>query len=72
MRSQEIDYQDGPYQMTPGENRNPKTVSLRRPPNEETLEVALLCFVNSKVNLCDRSGENEQNGRCQTGKGQCK
>ena len=42
-------------QMTAGKNRNPETVALRRPPDEEALEIALLRFPNSEMNLGDRA-----------------
>src|ERR1043166_6671447 len=56
--------------MAAGKNRNAKTAALRRPPDEEALEVTLLRFPNPEVHLRDRAGEHKGLGRGQAANGQ--
>jgi hypothetical protein len=53
-----------------GENGKFYAPTFRWPPNEETLEVALLRLVNPEMDLCECARENERHPRGQTDDGQ--
>src|SRR5262245_24048284 len=60
----EIHEQDGPDEMASRENGNYKS-TIGWPPYKEALEITLLGFMNSEVNLRERAGENQHHGRYQ-------
>ena len=62
----QIDEQHRADEVAPGEDRNLETATLRRPPDEQTLKIALLRFVNAKMNLGNRAGKDERHGRSET------
>ena len=66
VRRDQIDEQDCADEMSAGKNRNLETATFRRPPDEQTLEIALLRFVNAEMHLRDCAGEDEDHGRGQT------
>src|SRR5437762_2613925 len=65
VRREQIDEQDCANEMAARENRNLKTVSFRRPPDEKALEITLLRFPNSQMHLGNRSRENQHHSRDQ-------
>ena len=59
----EIHQQDRADEMAAWENWNFKTRTFRRPPNQQALEITLLRFMNSEMNLRQRACENERHSR---------
>ena len=59
VRGDQIDEQDCTDEMPAGKNGKLEPATFRRPPNEETLEVALLRLVNPEMDLCECAGKNE-------------
>src|SRR5690349_11318849 len=59
MRCDKIHQQDGADEMATRKNRNLETATFRWPPHEHTLEIALLCLVDAKMNLRDGAGKNQ-------------
>ena len=55
-----------PMRCPPGKDRNLETATLRRPPDEETLKIALLRFVNAEMNLGNSAGKDKHHGRGET------
>ena len=66
VRGDQIDEQDCADEMPAGKNGKLETATFRRPPDEQTLEVALLRFVNPEMNLRECAGEDERHARGQT------
>src|SRR4051812_18685287 len=53
-------------QMAAWKNRQPETSGVSGPPDEHALEIALLSFVNTEVNLGYRTSKNQYHRRSQT------
>src|SRR3954470_24382179 len=53
-------------QMAARKNRQPEATGVSGPPDKHALEIALLGFVNTKVNLGDRTSKNQYHRRSQT------
>ena len=66
VRRDQIDQQHGADKMAAGKNRNFKAAAFRRPPDEQTLEIALLRLMNTEMNLGERAGEDQRHRRGQT------
>jgi len=66
VRGDQIDKEDRANEMPAGENRKLEMISIRRPPNKETLKVSRLGLVNSEMNLGQRASKDERHCRCQT------
>src|SRR6516162_10237092 len=66
MRRDQINQQHRADEMATRENGKFHAPTLCWPPNEETLEVTLLRFVNAEVHLRQCTGENECHPRRQT------
>ena len=60
VRGDQIDQQHSADEMSARENRNSEAAPFRRPPNQHALEITLLCFMNSEMNLRQRAGENKR------------
>ena len=59
-----------PMRWPPGKNGILKPCSLRRPPDEQTLEITLLGFVNAEMDLGQRPREDQRHRGRQTNDGQ--
>lgn len=66
MRRDQIHQQDRTNKMTARKDRYLPAVTIRWPPYEEALEVALLRFVDSEMNLRQCAGKNKHHGNGET------
>ena len=66
VRRDEVNQQYGANEMASRKNRDPESACFRRPPNEHALEITLLRFVDTEMDLRQGPGKNQRHRRRKT------
>jgi hypothetical protein len=64
--SDQIDQQNSPDEMATWKNWDLESAPFRRPPDKHALEIPLLRFVNSEMNLSQCPGKDQRHSRRKT------